>query len=146
MAEPQTKGEDNEVRFGSITASEAGRRSGEVRARKRAERLAKADEAKLTARQRLAMAAAAELTVDDWRAILRRHAKEAASGDSRAIHALARLYDQAFGKANPTEDESSEVAEWEAMSPAQRSTYRASLLRELEQDGRPMGDESDPRS
>lgn len=132
--------------FGGLDASEAGKRSAEARRQRRANRDAAVDEARLTARQRLGLAMS-ELTLEDIRAVRDGLLRKAKTGDEKAVHALARLLDQSFGRAQPHEDEGgTELEAWESMSAGERATARARWLRELEEDGRPAGDSSDPRA
>lgn len=138
--------EERSLPFGGIDPSEAGRLSGEARRRKRDEQARKVDEARLTARQRLALALSSKLSVADYEAVISKLRDDAKGGDEKAVHALARLHDQAFGRSQPRDDETgSEEDAWESMSPAQRAAWRAKALREIEEDGKASGDPSDPR-
>ena len=133
---------------GGLDPSEMGRRSGAARRARRAERDQRADEARLTARQRLGIALS-ELTIEDMRGVIAALVTAAKTGDEKAVHALARLLDQSFGRAQEQVDEvqgDDGPQAWEALSPAQRSTLRAQLLAEADEERRATGDPSDPRA
>ena len=57
--------------FGGLTPKEASQRSVEVRRQKAAERAEQSKLDALTVRQRLGVALSAELTVEDWRGLIR---------------------------------------------------------------------------
>ena len=66
----------------------------------------------MTVRQRLGVALSSELTVDDWKEVVR------AARDQRKVSDLARLADQAFGKSQPEEEHGGEEDEVRRMSRA----------------------------
>lgn len=107
------------------------------------------DESRFTARQRLGIALS-ELSLEDMRTLTRQLAKDAGAGDTKAIHALARLLDQSYGRAVPDVTPPVDDGElsYNAMTEAQRASYRAALMAEREAakaDAEPSSDTSDPR-
>lgn len=123
-----------------VSAREAGRLGAAARARKAAERREAAEEAKLTVRQRLGLALAEELTVEEWRAVIRRLVE---SGKSTDVQAIARLADQAYGRAR--ESAEGDDVEGERLSREEAAAMLAELRARMAQDGVPSGDETDPR-
>jgi hypothetical protein len=133
---------------GGLDPSEMGQRSGAARRARRAAREQHADEARLTLRQRLGIVLS-ELTLDELRDVRNALLAEAKRGDEKAVHALARLFDQSFGRSEPQADEKEADGPeiWESMPPAKRAALRAQLLREAEEEERrATGDPSDPRA
>lgn len=122
-----------DTRFTPESARKAALRRAEV-VRERNERAAEElASQRLTARQRLGLALS-KLSQDDLDAVITQLAADAKKGDTKAIHALARLLDQSFGRAVPEAAPSKEEAlDWAAMSPAQQSAYLAALVHEREQ-------------
>jgi hypothetical protein len=114
-------------------AREAAQRSAEVRRERKIQRETAVEEARLTSRQRLALALSRKLTTADYEAMVRALLEASKQGDAKAVHALARLHDQAFGQPQlePRADEDED--EWERMSPAQRAALRAALDQRLEE-------------
>lgn len=124
--------------WGGMTPQEAAQRSAVVRREKAEERRRlKADQAS-TVRQRLAIALSAELSVEDWRAVIK------AARFKSDTAALARLADQAFGKPLP-EEGGGNGEDIETMTRGERAALLARLRDEEERDGMPSGNASDPR-
>ncbi len=126
------------MRFGGLSASEAGRRSAIAKRARRAAREADAEATKLTTRQRIGVALHAELTVEDWRKVI------SAARDGGKVADLARLADQAFGKAQ-AEEASHVEDELRTLTRGERSAMIASLLEEQRAQKEPALDEEDPR-
>ncbi len=124
---------------GGLDPAEMGRRSGEVRRERARVRAAAAEDAAMTVRQRIGVALSHELTVDDWRAVIRE------ARDKSRVADLARLADQAFGKSQPEEAEEERDDELRALTRAQRSAMIARLLEEDKAQTAAAGDERDPR-
>ncbi len=60
-------------------------------------------------------------------------ANAAAAGDEKAVHALVRLANRAYGTTPiATPDEGDAAQSWEGMSRAERSMHAARLLQEAE--------------
>lgn len=134
--------------FGGLSAAEAGRRSAEARREAGERRRREISEARLTARQRLGLALSKKLSVADYEQVIGALLTSAKKGDEKAAHALARLHDQAYGRAQVDPgDKGQDVDEltWEEMSPAQRSAMRARLIHDIEADEQPASDATDPR-
>lgn len=132
--------------FGGITPQEAGRLSGIARREARERRETESQLSKLTLRQRLGLSLS-KLSQDQLDGVVSRLATDAAHGDARAVHALARLTDQAFGRATPEEEDAPESTRTalEGMSRAERAVVMARALEELRADHEPSKDASDPR-
>ncbi|MDF2753400.1 MAG: hypothetical protein K0S82_1783 [Gaiellaceae bacterium] len=137
--------EDRKARpFGGLTPAEAARRRAAVARERRAAREAAAEEDRLTARQRLATALSLELSVEDWRGVIR----TAVAGGKTAD--LARMLDQAFGKSRPEEEDphAGEDDDVRTLTRAQRAALIAKILEEEEENAResaPAGRPDDPR-
>jgi hypothetical protein len=121
--------------WNSETARAAGEKGKIAKAAKKAEREARALDASLTVRQRLGLSVS-KLTQDELDAAVHALVVKAATGDARAIHALARVLDQAFGKAGdeaPADPRDMDERAWEEWSPAERAQYRAALLAKVKE-------------
>lgn len=130
---------------GGLDPREMGRRSGEARRERRARREQEADTATLTARQRFGVALS-KLTQAQLDAVVQKLADDAAAGDTRAVQALARLADQAFGKAQHEEaEEQDDGADFEKLTRAQRAALIAHLLEEGKKQRIAAGEPTDPR-
>ena len=102
----------------------------------------------LTARQRLGLAVS-KLTQEELDAAVHTLAIQAASGDARAIHALARVLDQAFGRAKEEvapDGRDADQKQWDEMTPAERAAYRVELLRQVREQRTSSMDSTDPRT
>lgn len=138
------------VLFNSETARKAALVRHANDRKRKADRDKLVDESRFTARQRLGIALS-ELTLEDMRLLTRQLAKDAGAGDTKAIHALARLLDQSYGRAVPDvtpEPDDGELS-YSAMTEAQRASYRAALMAEREAaraETEPSLDQSDPRN
>ena len=83
--------------------------------------------------------------------MVQRLATDAAQGDVKSIHALARLLDQSFGRAGqeePADPRSTDEKPWEEWTEAERASYRQALLAQREREDaerKAAGDSSDPR-
>jgi hypothetical protein len=78
-----------------------------------------------------------EMSLDDRRGVRDALLRDAKTGDTKAIHALARLLDQSFGRAQieaPADGRDAEDKEWVEMTPAERSAYRAALLEQRDRE------------
>ncbi len=135
--------------------SESARRARETRTQKAADRKRAAEEAALTqgltARQKLGIGIAS-LSQERITRIVDNLATQAEAGDVKSIHALARLLDQSFGRAQeeqaPAEGETWE-RQWSNWTPAEKAQYRAALLEQRSRERAERtatGDESDPRT
>lgn len=116
--------------------AEMGRRSAAARRRKREERIARVADSKLTVRQRIGLAMAEELSVEEWKGVIRSLVK---SGKPADVQALARLADQAYGRAR--ESAAGDEVDDDVLTREEAAT----MLAELRERMRPAGDESDPR-
>ncbi len=102
----------------------------------------------LTSRQRIGLGLA-KLTQDRIDRIIDRLATEAEAGDTKAIHALARLLDQSFGRSGEeklADDRPFVDKTFDEMTPQERSLYRQELLKQIRENESAAGDSSDPRS
>lgn len=142
-------GTSRRVVFNSETARKAALvRHANARKRK-LERDKLVDESRFTARQRLGIALS-ELTLEDMRVLVKQLSTDAGKGDTKAIHALARLLDQSYGRAvpdSPAPPDGGDLA-YSDMTEAQRASYRAALMAEREAakaEAEPSMDVSDPR-
>ncbi len=159
---PQGEGSDPAAPGGSAGAprargftSESARRARETRTRKAADRKRAAEEAALTqgltARQKLGIAVS-KLDQAQVDRIVSNLANQAEQGDVKSIHALARILDQSFGRAQeeaaPATGEIWE-RQWEQWTPAEKASYRAALLEQRERERAEhsaAGDSTDPRT
>ena len=144
----ETLGERKDGHWGGMTAAEAGQRSGERKRERRAAREREAQLAGLTLKGRLSVALSG-LTQSDLDKIVKRHASLAAEGDTKSLHALARLIDATQGR-GPAEDApdprgGAEKAV-EDMTPAERQAAMAVLLRSVREQEEAAGIELDPRA
>jgi hypothetical protein len=98
----------------------------EGRREKKAQREEQAQENALTVRQRLAVALSAELTVEDWRAVVRAARQAGRTAD------LARLTDQAFGRPSEQDEDKPQDDLLAGLTRDQRAVLRAALEEELE--------------
>lgn len=116
--------------FTSESARAASVRRAEVARERKAAAAAQLAEDRLSSRQRLGLVMS-EMTLDQLRIVRNKLVEQAQSGDVKSIHALARLLDQAFGRAKE-EAATPQGADmgWEEMSPAQQSAYLAAILEE----------------
>jgi len=114
-AEPRSRGY-----FGGLTPSEAAARKGALARERRAERERDAADASLTAWQRFGVALS-KLPQETLDAVVARLAADALAGDTRSVAALARLADQAFGRAQVEEEAHPEADPIEALTRAERS-------------------------
>ena len=137
-----------EASWPEFGTSERGRRARQARTLKDAARRIAAEHERtlshLTARQRMGIALA-EMTTDDMRAVVGALLTDAKSGDTKSIHALARLLDQSFGRAGEelvADDRPFVDKTFEEMTPQERGQYRAELLARI----RAKNDPSDPRT
>ncbi len=80
-----------------------------------------------------------ELTVDDWRAVIRE------ARDKSRVADLARLADQAFGKSQPEESAPEEEDPIETLTRAERSAMIARLQEESRAQREAADDAGDPR-
>jgi len=99
--------------------------------------------ARLTSRQRFALALS-RLTQEELDAVVKRPADDAANGDTKAVHALCRLADQAFGPTQvepPTDPHPIEDKQWQELTESERATVRADLIEQA----LAANDPSDPR-
>jgi hypothetical protein len=122
--------------------------SHQSRRERKAEREQSAEERQLTFRQRLGLSLS-KLTQDELDAAIAKMAHDAAAGKPQAIAALARIADQAFGRAQvEAEQPATDTLErqWEQWTPAERAAYRAEIIRRSMEQQQPTGDTSDPRS
>ena len=124
---------------GGLDPAEMGRRSGVVRREKAMAREAAIKDAAMTVRQRIGVALSHELTVDDWRAVIRQ------ARDKSRVADLARLADQAFGKSQPEESAPEEEDPIERLTRAERSAMIARLQEESRMHREAAGLEADPR-
>jgi hypothetical protein len=123
------------------------------RARK-IEREADASAAHLTYRQRLGVALS-KLSQTQLDAHVLALSNLAATGDAKSIHALARMSDQAFGRAQTAaEPDGRDIDEkaWDELNPEEKAELKAALILELRRSeaagdaqAQPLGDDSDPR-
>lgn len=128
--------------FGGLTPAEAAQRRAAKAREARAEREREATLATLTVRQRLGLSLA-KLSQAQLDAVVQALADRAAKGEEKAVHALARLSDQAFGKAQPEEEE--DTSDVDKLSRAARAAMLARLLEEEERDrvlGEGVGEEA----
>ena len=126
--------------FGGLTPSEAGKASAQARRERRTQREEAAEIAGLTVRQRLGLSLS-KLTQAQLDAVVAGLAEQAAKGDARAVHALARLTDQAFGRSAPAVDEDEGVEGWDNLTREQRAALRARLTEETQRgEGEGQGD------
>jgi hypothetical protein len=106
--------------------------------------------ANLTARQRLGLSLA-KVSQDEMDVVVAALVTRAKNGEEKAIHALARLLDQSFGRAGtepvavprPTTEKP-----WEEWTEAERASYRQALLAQRKREDaerQAAGDSSDPR-
>lgn len=122
--------------------------------RKHRERKADAERnatsAHLTFRQRLGVALS-KLTQDELDVAVKKLAHDGLAGDTKAIHALARLADQSFGRSGTeavVDDRDVDELEWQEMTPAQRAAYRVALMAEATREAEQVvaaGVDTDPR-
>lgn len=141
-------GDSSTVMKSGRTASELGKLSALKRRERKAEREAQADAKHLTFRQRLGVALS-QLTQKELDELVKEMARRAGQGDARSIHALARLADQSFGRAQveqPETDTDSADKLWQEMTPAERAAYRAELVKRVREHESASGDDSDPRT
>jgi len=129
--------------FTSESARKARATAAENARRRKLEREEAARSAQLTYRQRLGMAMS-QFTQEELNAQIRALHTLAVSGDTKAIHALARLADQAFGRAvaeQPADPRSIEEKDWDELTEAERAVVRRHLIAQAF----PADDASDPR-
>ncbi len=124
---------------GGLDPAAMGRRSGQVRREKAMAREAAIKDAAMTVRQRIGVALSHELTVDDWRAVIRE------ARDKSRVADLARLADQAFGKSQPEESAPEEDDPIEKLTRAERSAMIARLQEESRLHREAAGVAGDPR-
>ncbi len=124
---------------GGLDPAEMGRRSGVVRRERAMAREAAIKDAAMTVRQRIGVALSHELSVDDWRAVIRQ------ARDKSRVADLARLADQAFGKSQPEESAPEEEDPIERLTRAERSAMIARLQEESRLHREAAGVEADPR-
>lgn len=144
-----------ESRRSTVFTSESARAARQVRAEKDSQRRSDAEKAAsfghLTTRQRLGMSLA-KVSQDDMDAVIRQLVGDAKRGDTKAIHALARMLDQSFGHAGAEDVADARPLDEKTfleMTPAERATYRSALVQAYEReqaDKRPSDDATDPRS
>jgi len=126
-------------------------RSAEVRRERKQQRETEAQLAHLTTRQRLGLSLA-KVSQSDMDEVVAALVQRAKDGDTKAIHAMARLLDQSFGRAGVTAEEDGRSADeksWQEMTPQERAAYRAALIAQVEKERaerKAAGDPTDPRS
>ncbi len=125
-------------------AREAAYKSAEVR-REKARKRAEAEElARLSVRQRFALAL--QERTDLIPGVVESVLREAANGKTQAIHALVRLLDQAFGTPEPAKPdaEDPETRPWAELNREQRALLYHRLIQEIaEQEAELSGDSED---
>ncbi len=144
---PEIAGKRRGVGF----TSESARAARQLRAEKDAARHAEAERERtlshLTSRQRMGLALA-ELTQQDMRDVVQALLLEAKSGDTKAVHAIARLLDQSFGRSGEeklADDRPFVDKTFDEMTPQERSLYRQELLKRIRENEQAAGDDTDPR-
>ncbi len=152
-ADEYERSSDAEARIGrpwsSAEASEAAKKRWKEHRERQALVTREADIANLTARQRLGLSVS-KLTHDQLDAVVQRLAVDAAAGDTKAVHALARLLDQSFGhpqqEQQASDDREADEKAWHEMSAAEKAAYRAELIRRVHGHEQAADDPSDPRA
>ncbi len=140
---PEESGEEGEPKaagspmFGGMTPSEAARLRWE-RARARAADEAAAEDVRPLSkdaggfREKLGISLA-RLDQADLDALVKRMARQAAQGEERSAHVLARLADQAYGRVPQAAEQEEGEETWEGMSRERRASLAAELLRQADE-------------
>jgi hypothetical protein len=152
---PQVKATERKRTLrGGVDPHEAARLSHASRAERKAQReqakseaAATAATSALTARQRLGIAVS-KLDQSELDAIVKKLSLDAQAGDTRAIHALARILDQSFGRAAeeaPTDGKDPLQKEWDTCTPAEKAAIVAMHKERIRRQAQAANDTSDPR-
>lgn len=139
-------------RRGPGFTSESAREALAVRRQKEAERKAQREEdarlTHLTGRQRIGLGLS-KVSQEDIDLVITSLVNQAKAGDVKSIHALARLFDQGFGRAGAEEaidPKPRSERPYEQWTEAERSEWRATLLAERARQREAAGLTTDPRT
>ena len=137
---------------GHVITPEERRKGIEVRIRRNRERKEARERATetahLTYRQRIGLALS-QLSQEELNAHVKALSGLASQGDAKSIHALARLSDQAFGRAQveaATDGRDTAEKQWDELTPAEKSALRADAIARIRAQATAANDDSDPRA